>query len=178
MNKNTGMKIGIARLGRGTTALLTAAILLLAAGGCAARFAEDVAAEELLEIMETAVAEPSDFRSADEAVYRLYFADGEDAGRVSDHAIAAHRETLDFRELGVLHARSAGDVPRVEELARAYLEERVACLREFARAYHPEGASDIENADVRVLGNYVVFYVLDAPSAGRALEAAQVRLAA
>lgn len=152
--------------------------LVLWAGGCARRYAEDVPAQQLLEIMESAVAAPSVFQNADEEVYRLYFTGGMDAQRVEDLAIASHRETLNFSELGVVRAHRAEDVPRVEEMARAYLEERVACLRGFARAYHPEGMPGIDNADVRVLGRYVLFYVLEPQKAKAALDAVEMRLAA
>ena len=143
----------------------------LALVGCAKRvtYNNSVLSASLVEQAISSMGQAEDYLMADEDHYDFYFGVEDAMDEVEDCCIAYHRETTNVGELGVFRAEDEEDVPAVRAMVQRYLDGQVENLRAFAANYSPRDMEKIEGASVRVLGTYVVYYILDEDDAERVM---------
>lgn len=150
----------------------------LALVGCTKRVAYDNTASsaQLTERAVSSMGQAEDYLSVDEEHYDFYFGAEDAMDEVEDCSVVCHRETTNVDEIGIFRVHDAEDVPAVREMVQRYLDGQVENLRAFAASYSPHDMKKIEGAGVRVLGVYVVYYILDEEDAGRAMRALEEAL--
>ena len=159
---------------------ITALLLLLSLTSCTAvrAYTADVDAEDVAERMIAALGAQDTFMEADHDLYDYYFGKHAAYRLVDDASMMFSRTETDVSELGVFEAERVADVPAVQDMVKAYLDDRTATLRAFAANYSPEDMQKIDHAGIRVYGRYVVYYILDESGAAAALAAAESMLRA
>lgn len=143
----------------------------LALVGCAKHVTYDnsVLSASLVEQAISSMGQAEDYLSVDEEHYDFYFGAEDAMDEVEDCSVVCHRETTNVDEIGIFRVHDAEDVPAVREMVQRYLDGQVENLRAFAANYSPRDMEKIEGASVRVLGTYVVYYILDEEDAERVM---------
>ncbi|MBR1497233.1 MAG: DUF4358 domain-containing protein [Oscillospiraceae bacterium] len=146
-------------------AALLALALLCACGGSAGK---NVPASELAAAVSGALGKTDALASNDGTFLGLSGAAAADLG---DYAILINRYGANIDEFGVFHASGDGASAReIKTVAEAYLARR---LEVWMEEYMPEEKPKLENAEVRVSGDYVIYCILsdaDKAAAFRAFE--------
>lgn len=79
---------------------------------------------------------------------------------LSDYRICFSADGSNLNEFGIWHV-SEDQIAPLETALRTYLTESLHRNREFYNSYIPEETTKLERAEVRVLGNYVCYAILD-----------------
>ena len=79
---------------------------------------------------------------------------------LSDYRICFSANGSNLNEFGIWHVREDQIAP-LEATLRAYLAESLLRNREFYNSYIPEETPKLEGAEVRVVGSYVCYAILD-----------------
>ena len=139
--------------------------------GCATRVTYDntTSSVELVERAVSSLGQAEDYLPADEDHFDFYFGTEDAMDEVEDFSVVYHRETTNVNEIGIFRVDDEEDVPAVRAMVQNYLDGQVENLRAFAANYSPRDMKKIEGASVRVLGTYVIYYILDEEDAGRAM---------
>ena len=136
-------------------AMLCAALLILA--GCGGSedpgCRDDVAAADIAEQVCTALGK-DDMVAMDDTY--LQNAMQLDSSEFSDYAVMVNSKGANIDEFGIFKAGDSG-VSAAEEAVRGYLQFR---LDTWIPEYMPEELPKLENAGVRVCGNYVMYAIL------------------
>lgn len=140
------------------------------------KYADDVAAAKVAETAIEAIGSTDDYIDGTADYFSFYFEGEQGAELVTDCRFMFHAETTDVNEVGVLRVASAKDASAVEQLARNYLAEQTVYLRSFAQNYSPEDMTKIDNADVEIIGCYVIYYILSPEDEASALNAVREAL--
>ncbi len=78
-----------------------------------------------------------------------------------DFEIVYSREVNDVDELGIFHLTSGEDIDSLTALAQDYLAEMREGKSAFIGSYAPLELPKLEDAEVKVFGNYVVYAIMD-----------------
>lgn len=78
---------------------------------------------------------------------------------LSDYEIRFATDGNNLNEFGIWHVKSDQIAP-LEATLRAYLAESLLRNRSFYDSYIPQEVPKLENAEVRVFGNYVCYAIL------------------
>ena len=76
-----------------------------------------------------------------------------------DICIIHSNDSTDVCEIGVFHASSEENAKRLFEEAKLYIKSMQEQKSEFLRNYSPEELPKLNSAEVRRLGNYVIFAI-------------------
>ena len=79
---------------------------------------------------------------------------------LTDYRICFSSDGNNLNEFGIWHVKSDQIAP-LEATLRAYLAESLMKNREFYNSYIPQETAKLEDAEVRVFGNYVCYAILD-----------------
>ena len=79
---------------------------------------------------------------------------------LTDYRICFSSDGNNLNEFGIWHVRSDQIAP-LEATLRAYLAESLTKNKEFYNSYIPQETAKLEDAEVRVFGNYVCYAILD-----------------
>lgn len=79
---------------------------------------------------------------------------------VEDYKIYYSSDGNNLNEFGIWHVRNDQIAP-MEATLRTYLAESLLKNRNFYDSYIPQETPKLENAEVRVFGNYVCYAILD-----------------
>ena len=78
-----------------------------------------------------------------------------------DISIMYSKDSTDIAELGILHATTEEKSDKLFEEAKLYIKNLQEQKREFLSNYSPEEVEKLNSAEVRKLGNYIIFTVAD-----------------
>ena len=119
-------------------------------------YLDTVPASELAEEVEDEL-DHTDFRTANGDWLNDYVTLPEG---LSDYQICFSADGSSLNEFGIWHVK-ADQIAPLEATLRAYLAESLLRNREFYDSYIPEETPKLEQAEVRVFGNYVCYAILD-----------------
>ena len=119
-------------------------------------YADNIPVAELAEEAEDEL-EYTDFREANATWLDDYVTMPND---VEDCKIYYSSNGNNLNEFGIWHVRTDQIAP-MEATLRAYLAESLLKNRNFYDSYIPEETPKLENAEVRVYGNYVCYAILN-----------------
>lgn len=119
-------------------------------------YSDTISAEELAKEV-TEELEPSDFRSADGDWLADYVTLPEG---LTDYRICFSSNGNNLNEFGIWHVKS-DEIAPLEATLRTYLADSLLKNKAFYDSYIPEETPKLEDAEVRVFGNYVCYAILD-----------------
>lgn len=156
--------------------ICTIALFVCVVACSSTTYRDDVAAETLSHAALAALGDVDAYMDGTADYFAFYFEGNEGAELVTECKLMFHREETNVNELGVLRVASEQDAQDVAELASAYLSDQTDYLRSFAANYSPADMDKIDNADVMVLGNYVIYYILSPTDEQAVLDAVRAVL--
>ena len=143
---------------------LIAALLLcftLACTACASSYRSDVAVNDLTSAVLNAVSTPGGFTAADSDYVDLEFTKPDViSANVVQWSICASTSSSTVDEFGIFRVKEGGDVGAVKAEVSDYVQSMQVKLEVYLDMYDPAEKTKLENAQVFVYGNYVVFTML------------------
>ncbi|MBQ7379261.1 MAG: DUF4358 domain-containing protein [Clostridia bacterium] len=143
---------------------LIAALLLcftLAFTACASSYRSDVAVNDLTSAVLNAVSTTGGFTAADSDYVDLEFAKPDViSANVDQWMICASTSSSTVDEFGIFRVKDGGDVSAVKAEVSDYVQALQVKLEVYLDMYDPAEKTKLENAQVTVYGNYVVFTML------------------
>ena len=91
--------------------------------------------------------------------YLEYFLDN--TSLHDDFRIIYSRESEDIDELGIFHADSKEKTDELLAVVEKHISSYQKDQRSFIASYAPEELSKLDNAEIKVFGNYVVYAIMD-----------------
>ena len=135
---------------------------LLTAIACGKEYRQDIAAETVgRQAIDALSITNGEYYAEDDDSRAVYFRDQKAYSVVEDSAIFYHSDGTNVDRLGVFRVRTGENVENVRQMVQEYLDGQLAYLRSFAANYHPTEITKLNGARVQVLGQYVVFTVLN-----------------
>ena len=143
---------------------LIAALLLcftLAFTACASSYRSDVAVNDLTSAVLNAVSTAGGFTAADSDYVDLEFTKPDViSANVDQWSICASTSSSTVDEFGIFRVKEGGDVGAVKAEVSDYVQSMQVKLEVYLDMYDPAEKTKLENAQVFVYGNYVVFTML------------------
>ena len=140
------------------TALLICLVICLNA--CTS-YRDDVAARDIAPTALESLSTVGGFTALDELFLSLEFSNPElIESDVSDWVVYSSSSTTSVDEFGIFHVKADGDLDAVKAEVTAYVEATQVKLQVFLEKYEPAETTKLENAQVFVYGNYVVYTIL------------------
>ncbi len=144
--------------------------LLSSAFSCGDAYRDDVASRVLGEAMIGAIGDAQEeYYTAGDDTYAVYFAENDAYAAVEDCAIIYHSDGTHVDQAGVFRVRAGEDIGAVREMVQTYVNGQLSYLRSFAANYNPAQMAKLDRARVQILGQYVIFTILDAQDEAAAL---------
>ena len=154
-------------------------LLCLTFVGCAtSSYANDVSAHSVAEAALDALDPQTDYMDGTNTYYSFYFVDRDEAALINDRVMLYHPNETNVNEICVFRTAREKDARALSDAVEYYIEEQVDYLSGFAKNYSPEDMKKIENADVEVIGCYVIGYILSPEDEAVALNAVRQAIAA
>ena len=153
-----------------------AALLLCLAMGMSActSYRNDVAVNDITTEILNAVSTQGGYTAMDDLYLSLEFDHPElIEEKVSDWTICASNSLTTVDEFGIFHVKDEKDLDAIKAEVEIYVQAQKVKLEVFLENYAPEEKTKLENAQVFVFGNYVVFTMLteqDTASAKTAIQ--------
>lgn len=139
-------------------------------------YRNDVPVNDLTNAVLNAVSTQGGFTAADADYVSLEFAAPDTiTANVSEWIICASTSQSTVDEFGIFRVGDGGDANAVKAEVQAYVDALQVKLEVFLEAYDPAEKPKLENAQVFVFGDYVVFTMLteaDTTAATNAIKAA------
>lgn len=157
--------------------LIAALLLCLVTALCACTsYRTDVPAADLSAAVLNSVSTQGGYTAADSDFVSLEFTKPEviDAN-VSEWVICASTSSQTVDEYGIFRVKEGGDVQAVKDAVLEYVQATQVKLEVYLDMYEPVEKTKLENAQVTVIGNYVVYTILtdqDTAAAQTALKGA------
>ena len=121
-------------------------------------YSDSISADRLADEITRALADDGVYLTDDQGLTDSYFTLPES---VSEHTVRYTSDTNNINEFGVYHVTRGGAKELEAMLVEKYLEAAYLNNREWYDSYIPNEASKLRDAEVRTLGNYVVYAILD-----------------
>lgn len=155
-----------------------AALICLACVSCSSvpAYSSSVSVAQLMDEALDTVGSSENYMDGTDNYYAYYFEGRDGAEHIDECRMMFHVKETNVNELSIFRVDSVKNASAVESLARAYLAEQTEYLRSFAKNYSPEDLKKIDNADVTVIGCYVVCYILTPEDETAALAAVKTAL--
>ncbi len=139
---------------------LLAALALPCLVGCdsGANYRDDVAVADISTALKTLLPTPDGYYAADSDYLGFYF-DGAD-GKVAEHVIEFSATSTNINQFGIFKVKD-GEAEAIKTLCEQYIstmKDRWVAQANYIASEHPK----MENAEVRIFGNYVVYVMLTA----------------
>lgn len=127
-------------------------------GGSSASYRDDVAVDELASAVETAIGGGSMSKAPETyaSTWKL------DLSACSEYIMKLNSTGVNIDEYGIFKAKDSGSVSAVKTALENYLKSRRDA---WMSEYMPEEYPKLENAEVKAVGSYVMYAILD--DAGR-----------
>ena len=156
------------------TALLICLVICLNA--CTS-YRDDVAARDIAPTALDSLSTVGGFTALDELFLSLEFSNPElIESDVSDWVIYSSSSTTSVDEFGIFHVKADGDLNAVKAEVTAYVEATQVKLQVFLEKYEPAETTKLENAQIEVYGNYVVYTLLTQEDTTAATKAVKTEL--
>ena len=142
---------------------LIAALLLCFALSLTAcdSYRNDVAVNDLTTAVLNAVSTEGGFTAADADYVSLEFATPDTiSANVQEWMICASTSSQTVDEFGIFRVKDGGDVNAVKAEVETYVQTLQVKLEVFLEMYDPAEKTKLENAQIFVFGDYVVFTML------------------
>ena len=140
-----------------TTLLLC---LMMTLNACSS-YHDDVDVNDLTSEILNSVSTQGGYTAMDELFLSLEFANPSlIESDVSEWMICASNSQSTVDEFGIFHVKEGGDVEAVKAEVWDYVQATQVKLEVFLDMYEPAEKTKLENAQVFVFGNYVVFTML------------------
>ncbi len=134
-------------------------LIILILPSCAKReYTDDVGCYDLCEAVIADEGDTDEYESYGTDYLEYFF---ENTSLPNDFRIIYSRESDDIDELGVFHTENEDAAKEMSVLAENYLSEFQKDQRSFISSYAPEELPKLDNAEVKVFGNYVVYAIMD-----------------
>lgn len=78
-----------------------------------------------------------------------------------DHALRYSVKSENIDEFGIFHAPDESSKKELKKLAKSYVDTLLEEKKAFIASYAPKELPKLEDAEVRVFGNYVAYAILD-----------------
>ena len=157
---------------------LALALLLtfsLAACGKTVAYRDDVSVDELSAIVSALIPTEGGYDMSGEDFLKYYF-DFDHRHTIDGYAIAASAASSDVNEYGILHLSDPEQVSTVDELAQVYVENQRDFLSTFLNTYNAAEMAKLEQMQVHVFGNYVVYTILSEADTQAVMNAIEEKL--
>ena len=139
-------------------------------------YRNDVPVNDLASAVLNAVSTEGGFTAVDADYVSLEFATPDTiSANVQEWTICASTSSQTVDEFGIFRVKDGGDVNAVKAEVETYVQALQVKLEVFLEMYDPAEKTKLENAQVFVFGNYVVFTMLtdaDTTAATNAVKAA------
>ena len=143
--------------------IFVAAMLLclsLTLSACSS-YRDDVAVTNLASAVFEAVTTQGGYTAADADYVSLEFANASVIdSNVSEWMICASTSSQTVDEFGIFHVKADGDISAVKQEVESYVQALQVKLEVYLENYAPSEKTKLQNAQVFVFGNYVVFTML------------------
>ncbi len=145
--------------------LITISLLILSLAlclsACNVSYRDDATSKEVADKMLGSVSIDGGCDSTDSDYVSLEFPSaGTVESSVSDWYIYASKSTVTVDEFGVFHVKSGQDVNAVKKAVEEYVQYMQLKLEVYLQTYDPAETVKLENAEVFVCGNYVIYTIL------------------
>ncbi len=84
----------------------------------------------------------------------------EDTKIPDDYSLIYSTASADIDEIGVFHAPDAASAAELQSIVQRYIDDMRLTQTSFIASYAPEELPKLENAEVKLFGNYVVYIIL------------------
>ncbi|MBP8640752.1 MAG: DUF4358 domain-containing protein [Oscillospiraceae bacterium] len=146
-------------------AVILSLSLLAACGGKTAEIRDDVAVSDVSAAVSSVLGDDTLV-----AVPETYYAGSMkmDVSEFDGYDVRINSKGINIDEFGVFKAKDSSQVPAVEQAVNDYLQLR---LKTWMEEYMPEEKPKLENAEVRTVGNYVMYAILSDDDKSEAFDA-------
>ena len=134
---------------------ILAIAVALSCTGCSKSVVTHVTAMSLSDALERGVTAPGGYRECEEDFMLVNL--GVPAHILKDYRIILARDDMNANEIGVFRATSRTDAKEVEKYCRRYIDSKVSG---WNYDYNPDENVKIENAQIFVMGIYVIYTIL------------------
>ena len=122
-------------------------------------YSDGIPCSELLDTAEEQIPIDLGYESFDGDHIKLYFENTElDDDRSLRYSVASEN----INEMGIFHAPDEGSAKELKEITQRYLDGLLEEKGTFIGSYAPKELEKLENAEVRIFGNYVAYAILSA----------------
>lgn len=151
--------------------------LLLCMSACNASYRDDQTAKQVADEMLAAINVAGGCTSVDSDYVSLEFPDADAVNAsVSDWCIYPSTSSITVDELGVFHVKAGENVGAVKTAVEQYVQSMQVKLEVYLDTYDPAEKSKLENAQVFVYGNYVIYTMLSESDTAAVKSAAEALL--
>ena len=157
---------------------LALALLLtlpLVACGKTVHYRDDVSVDELSATVSALIPVEGGYDLSGEDFLKYYF-DFDHRHTIDGYVIASSAASSDVNEYGIIHLSDAEQVAKVDELAQVYVENQRDFLSTFLNTYNAAEMAKLEQMQVRVFGNYVVYTILSEADTQAVMNAIEEKL--
>ncbi|MGM9631540.1 MAG: DUF4358 domain-containing protein [Eubacteriales bacterium] len=136
--------------------LLSLLLICIMLVSCAVNYTDSLSSQELMWLAREVIDTESGMRWLDEDIM-LEFAD-DMPEYLRDFAVVRSNDAKNINEIGVFRAQQ-GHATEVFDMASRYIQSKQSMYR--AMNYFPEEQEKVDNATVKIFGNYVVYSFLN-----------------
>ena len=133
---------------------LTSSLLISCGKGS---YKDDVSLDTISQKIESLVSVDGGYTKLSEDYLQFYF---ELPAEVTEKVVVQSSKSEDITEFGIFKADKK-NIDELEDAIEDYIDEQEDVLVPQVNMYAPEQAPKIENASVKVFGNYVVYLVME-----------------
>lgn len=135
--------------------------LVLCMSACNASYRDDQTAKQVADTMLAAVSVSGGCTAVDSDYVGLEFPDASAVNAsVSDWCIYPSTSSATVDEFGVFHVKDGENVDAVKSAVEQYVQSMQVKLEVYLNMYDPAEETKLDNAQVFVYGNYVIYTML------------------
>lgn len=141
-----------------TLQMILLALVLLLPSCKKQEYLDEVSCYDLCEAVIIAEDEIGEYEAYGEDYIEYFF---ENTSLHNDFRIIYSRESDDIDELGIFRTDSTEKTDELLGIVEKHISSYQKDQRSFIASYAPEELSKLDNAEIKVFGNYVVYAIMD-----------------
>ena len=141
-----------------TLSIILLALIFLLPSCKKKEYQNEVSCYDLCEAIIAAEDDTHEYEAYGEDYVKYFF---EDTSLHDDFRIIYSRESEDIDELGIFHADTKQKTDELLHLVEEHISSYQKEQRSFISSYAPEELPKLDNAEIKVFGNYVVYAIMD-----------------
>lgn len=140
-----------------TSLVLSFALMLTLLTACGGKSSvrDDVAVKDLSETVCASLDNPEDMMSVDETYIKSSMK--MDISSLSEYDVRVNSRGTAIDEYGVFKGEDEEQTTEIEDIVKSYIQ---MCKDTWMSEYRPEELPKLENATVKTMGNYVIYFIL------------------